>query len=72
MSRNVKMWYAKCTSAKYPYHIPLFANRPANKDHCQGCGTKVELHDIGEGYVSQDEADMRLAKSTPLSKPESN
>jgi hypothetical protein len=72
MRRNVKMWYGKCVSPKGPYHLPLFEKKPSEKDHCQGCGGKVDLYDIGEGYVSQDEADRRLARNIPLNKPEPN
>jgi hypothetical protein len=68
VGRNIKRWYASCADQ---LHIPLFENRPSNKDYCDGCGAIRELHGIGEGYVSYDEAAKGRADSTPLSNPES-
>jgi hypothetical protein len=68
MGRNVKRWYAHCADN---LHIPLFENRPRGKDYCDGCGGIRDLHGVGEGYVSHDEAAKARADSVPLSNPES-
>lgn len=65
MGRNVKRWYASCGD-----HISLFENKPNDRDLCFGCGVIRELREIGEGYVSHDEAAKGFADSTPLSNPE--
>ena len=68
MGRNVVRWYAFCAGE---LHIPLFENRPNENDLCYGCGGQRKLHGIGKGYVSKEEADRGLAKSEPLSSPDS-
>jgi hypothetical protein len=66
MDRNVKRWYARCAD---DLHIPLFENNPGPKNLCIGCGGIRELHAIGEGFVSSQEADKGRADSLPSSKP---
>ncbi|HKV05219.1 MAG TPA: hypothetical protein VJO53_08955 [Candidatus Acidoferrales bacterium] len=68
MGGNIKRWYAFCPDE---LHIPLFENRPRKQDYCLGCGGIKELHGIGEGYVSKEEADKGRADSRPLDNPNS-
>jgi hypothetical protein len=66
MNRNIKRWFGYCWAP----HIPLFEKRPSQIDYCGGCGTKVELRNIEEGYVSKEEADAALAQSVPRNTPD--
>ena len=68
MGRNIKRWYALCVDE---LHIPLFENRPRERDYCPGCGGVTKLHGKGEGYVSKEEADKGRADSKPVSNPDS-